>query len=260
MKLRIQFSKKGPVKFIGHLDTMRFFQRALKRACFDLTHSQGFSPHPIMAFAAPLGVGIESDSECFDVEVVSISDSEDMMRRLNAQMCEGIEIRDIRLLPEKSENAMASVKGAAYTVDIEELCKLNQADNIYTDYYFGSDSNEVHQVDEHYTGIDNLDHISQINNMIADMMSRQEILITKKTKKNELTVDIRQGIYELTYDESGLHMTVDASSGGNIRPEQVVEALFKPDTKPNKRVTRNEIYTRNDEGLLVPLIEIGTVF
>ena len=226
MKLRIQFSKKGPVKFIGHLDTMRFFQRALKRAGFDLAYSQGFSPHPIMAFASPLGAGIESDSECFDLEVISISDSDDMMRKLNAQMCEGILIRDIRLLPEKSENAMASVKGAAYTVNIEELCKTD----------------------------------SVINNLISHMMSGQEILITKKTKKNELTVDIRPGIYELTYDESGLHMTVDASSGGNIRPEQVVEALFNPESKPDIKVTRNEIYTRNDEGILVPLIEIGSNF
>lgn len=226
MKLRIQFSKKGPVKFIGHLDTMRFFQRALKRACFDLAYSQGFSPHPIMAFASPLGVGIESDSECFDVEVVSVTDREDMMRGLDEQMCEGIAIRDIRLLPDKTENAMASVKGASYSVDIGELCKPD----------------------------------TLINDLISNMMSKQEILITKKTKKNELTVDIRPGIYELTYDETGLHMTVDASSGGNIRPEQIVEALFKPDAKPQIKITRNEIYTRNDEGVLVPLIEVGSIF
>ena len=51
MKIRIKFAKYGTMKFIGHLDTMRFFQKALRRADIDIKYSEGFSPHQIMSFA-----------------------------------------------------------------------------------------------------------------------------------------------------------------------------------------------------------------
>ena len=60
MKVRIKFSKEGPVKFVGHLDTMRYFQKAIRRANLPVAFSGGYSPHMIMSFAAPLGVGTES--------------------------------------------------------------------------------------------------------------------------------------------------------------------------------------------------------
>ena len=69
MKIRIKFRKYGVMKFIGHLDIMRYFQKAIRRANIDICYSSGFSPHMIMSFAAPLGVGITSDGEYFDIEV-----------------------------------------------------------------------------------------------------------------------------------------------------------------------------------------------
>ena len=59
MKIRIKFKKWGCMKFIGHLDMMRFFQKAIRRANIDIKYSEGYSAHQIMSFAAPLGVGIK---------------------------------------------------------------------------------------------------------------------------------------------------------------------------------------------------------
>ena len=70
MKIRIKFSKQGAMKFIGHLDTMRYFQKAMRRADVDIRYSEGFSPHQIMSFAAPLGVGLTGSGEYLDIEVV----------------------------------------------------------------------------------------------------------------------------------------------------------------------------------------------
>ena len=61
IKIRIKFRKYGVMRFIGHLDIMRYFQKAMRRAEIDICYSEGFSPHQIMSFAAPLGVGITSD-------------------------------------------------------------------------------------------------------------------------------------------------------------------------------------------------------
>ena len=70
MKIRIKFRKYGTMKFIGHLDVMRYFQKAIRRAEVNIRYSEGFSPHQIMSFAAPLGVGITSKGEYVDIEVL----------------------------------------------------------------------------------------------------------------------------------------------------------------------------------------------
>ena len=86
MKLRVKFSKHGVLRFIGHLDVMRYFQKAIRRAGIDIAYSAGFSPHQIMSFAAPLGVGLESNGEYMDIEVNSLTSSKEFIETLNAQM------------------------------------------------------------------------------------------------------------------------------------------------------------------------------
>ena len=66
MKIRVKFSKHGAMKFIGHLDIMRYFQKAIRRAEIPIVFTEGFSPHMVMSFANPLGVGLTSDGEYLD--------------------------------------------------------------------------------------------------------------------------------------------------------------------------------------------------
>ena len=120
MKIRIKFSKTGPVKFIGHLDMMRYFQKAIRRAGIDVTYSGGYSPHQVMSFAAPLGVGLESQGEYFDLELNSFTTCDEIKTRLNTAMAEGIQILSVRILPETAGTAMASVAAAAYEVRFRE--------------------------------------------------------------------------------------------------------------------------------------------
>ena len=82
MKVRIKFSKEGSVKFIGHLDIMRYFQKAIRRADIDIAYSGGFNPHQIMSFAAPLGVGQTSESEYFDIELHTAPSMEELVERI----------------------------------------------------------------------------------------------------------------------------------------------------------------------------------
>lgn len=192
MKVRVKFRKYGPVRFIGHLDVMRFFQKCIRRAGIDVAYTTGYSPHQIMSFAAPLGVGLTSDGEYMDIECNSVTTSQDMTERFNAASVPGIEIVSVVLLPEDAGNAMASVAAASYTVRFRE----------------GREPS--------------FDYMGKL----MDFYAQQEIFITRETKKNTLTVEIRQGIYELWADpeKREIHMLVDASSGGNIKPSQVMEA------------------------------------
>ena len=96
MKIRIKFRKYGVMKFIGHLDIMRYFQKAIRRAGIDICYSAGFSPHMIMSFASPLGVGLTSDGEYLDIEIGNELSSASAVHRLNAVMAEGVEVLSFR--------------------------------------------------------------------------------------------------------------------------------------------------------------------
>ena len=93
MKVRIKFSKHGSMKFIGHLDIMRYFQKAMRRADVAICYSGGFRPHQIMSFAAPRGVGITSNGEYMDIETEDNEDLSTMKERLNNVKAEGLKIR-----------------------------------------------------------------------------------------------------------------------------------------------------------------------
>ena len=112
MRIRIKFRKYGVMRFIGHLDIMRYFQKAMRRANIDIAYSEGFSPHQIMSFAAPLGVGITSDGEYLDIEVHSTKSTDESRDALNAVMVDGIEITEYVVLRQDAKKAMTSVAAA----------------------------------------------------------------------------------------------------------------------------------------------------
>lgn len=224
MKIRIKFSKEGPVKFIGHLDIMRYFQKAIRRADIDIAYSMGFNPHQIMSFASPLSVGHESSGEYFDIELNSMTDTEDIKTRLNAVMTDGIKILKVAALDEGEGNAMASVAAADYLVRFSD--KLTLPDDFkekLTAYY-----------------------------------EQEHILVTKKTKKSEKEIDLKEGIYKLQVREDGVFMQLDAGSGSNLKPGFVLEHFFAtiglelPEFP--FRVRRLETYRRTKKGKLMPLI------
>ena len=104
MKARIKFRKYGSLRFIGHLDVMRFFQKVMRRADIPIAFSGGYSPHMIMSFANPLGIGLTSDGEYFDIELTEAVNSADAVRRMNeACQIEGIEIVSIRRIAEEKK-------------------------------------------------------------------------------------------------------------------------------------------------------------
>ncbi len=232
MKVRVKFKKFGPVRFIGHLDVMRFFQKAIRRAELDIAYSTGYSPHQIMSFAAPLGVGLESNGEYMDIELITATTSQDMIARLNAASVPGIEVISMKELPEGAGNAMASVAAAGYTIRFRE--------------------GRAPQFD--YAG------------KIPEFMSQEKILITKETKKSTLEMDLKPGIYEFKANVDGsLYLLVDASSSGNIKPVMVIEKLLNMygESLPENAlfITREETYTNlaklGKKPRLVPLDAIG---
>ena len=90
---RLLFEKKGNAVWISHLDLMRLFQRAFKRAGLPLTHTQGYNPRPSVSIALPLSVGVESACELLDFELDGqVVDNKEIQARLNNCLVEGIKV------------------------------------------------------------------------------------------------------------------------------------------------------------------------
>ncbi len=93
---RLLFEKKGNAVWISHLDLMRLFQRAFKRAGLPLTHTQGYNPRPSVSIALPLSVGVESGCELLDFELDGITlPGVDIRDRLNRTLVEGVRVLDV---------------------------------------------------------------------------------------------------------------------------------------------------------------------
>ena len=90
---RLLFEKTGSAVWMSHLDLMRLFQRAFKRADMPLKHTQGFNPRPSVSIALPLSVGVESVCELldFDLDGVSIP-CDEITQRLNRCLVDGVQV------------------------------------------------------------------------------------------------------------------------------------------------------------------------
>ena len=233
MNVRVRFAKYGGVKFIGHLDVLRYFQKAVRRAGLKIAYSQGFHPHQIMSFAAPLGVGLESNGEYMDIEVNSIVSCRDVVERLNKASVPGIEVISAVILPENAGNAMASVAAAAYTLEWKEGYEIP----------------------------------SDLENAVLRFYAQDSVMVTKQTKKSTLELDLKPGIYEMKATEDSVYILVDASSSGNIKPALLLEAFYNflgKEFEPLAiQITREETYTnvgKNGKRELVPLDAVGEDF
>ena len=126
MKIRIKYSKLGNLKFIGHLDVMRYFQKEIRRAKLDISYSKGYSPHQIISFAAPLALGITSDGEYFDAEFNSVTTSAEMIEALNAVSVDEIHVTKCVQIPENAKNAMSIVAASDYEITFREQNDLSE--------------------------------------------------------------------------------------------------------------------------------------
>ncbi len=191
MKIRIKFNKSGVMKFIGHLDIMRYFQKAVRRSDIDIAYSGGYSPHQVMSFASPLGVGITSDGEYIDIEINSPITSKEALKRLNDTMAEGIEVLSFRKLPDDSKIAMSIVERADYEVTFRSGYEPEAG----------------------------------WEERITPFFLQDEIIVLKKTKKSEKEVDIKPLIYSIAAQNGKISMQIAAGSVNNLKPELVMEAF-----------------------------------
>ena len=212
---RALFEKTGNARYISHLDLMRVFQRAFKRAGLPLTHTQGFNPRPSVSIALPLSLGVESQCELLDFELERPYACAEIREKLNAALIDGVYIREVYEQGQKLKN----------------LALLQSRLVLEYDRHISDDAEDV----------------------IQSLFSRPELIVEKKGKNGTTQQDIismlrRLAVKKLSDREveiTALHSCQNPS----LNPMQLSAAITKylPGLSPDYvRCFREEIFDTNE--------------
>ena len=192
-KYRVKYTKGSELRFVSHLDLMKLFQRAVRRAGLPIGYSHGFNPHQLMSFGNPLSLGMTSIAEYCDMEFDTETDPEEITKRLRAVMNDGIEIIRISRLPQQVLTAMAELRACEYEAALDRK-------------------------------------IDGLGEKIKAFMAQKEIIALKKTKSFLKETDIRPDIFEMediSDDEtSKIRMLLAAGSTRSLRADLTVQAFY----------------------------------
>lgn len=230
VNIRVKFRRGDEVKFISHLDLMKVFERAIRRARLPIAYSQGFNPHPGMVFGLPLSVGVTSEAEYGDFELTDDGLSmNEFMERLNSQLPLGLEILSAKPRQTK-QNIMATISASEYIVVV------------------GTELN----IDE-----------KTFQAELKKFLSQKEIIVKKKTKSGIKDTDIRSMIFDVDFQLQPMGafniikftMLLSAGSKANLKPELLVETLFGTLGAQFEidRIHRSKLYVKDQEELLDPM-------
>ena len=212
---RILFEKTGNAIYISHLDLMRLFQRAFKRAGLNLKHTQGFSPRAMVSIALPLSVGVESRCEVLDYELVDQALSfEEIRDRLNATMPAGIRVLEAYDSPRKPK----------------DLTHLDIAIRLEYDNGVPQGAAEA----------------------IRALFAREKVIVTKRGKNGPVDQNIVPMIFDLEVNEiSGQELELTArvcAQNPSLNPQLMVNAIEMelPDFRPDfTKISRREVIDPN---------------
>lgn len=214
---RALFEKTGNAAYISHLDLMRLFQRAFKRADLPLTHTKGYNPRPSVSIALPLSLGAESVCELldFDLEGERIP-SDEILNRLNPMLTEGVRVREIY-------DSGAKLKNLSFLT-----CEVT----LEYDAGIPEGSEEA----------------------IRELFRREEILLEKKSKNGPTVQNIIPMIRSLElHRKTEQELVLDAvicCQNPSLNPAQLAAAIETnlPQWKPDfVRICRRELYDHNME-------------
>lgn len=230
-RIRARFKKYGVAKYISHVDVIRVFERAMRRAGIPLAYSKGFRPHPRMSFSPALAVGVTSDSEYLDVDLTDEVALDEFITKLNAALPEGFSVSVSRYISEGEKSITGIIAAGIYSVEA---------------------------VSEQAVSKDNV--ISAVKKLLA----QKELRVVRETKKGTREVDIRPFIHKITVcgilpGDSGirLDMLVAVGSSGNVRPEEIVTILCNPEFLGIEleidKIHRRELFVLEDRKFIQPV-------
>lgn len=212
---RALFEKTGNAVWISHLDLMRVFQRAFKRAGLPLTHTQGFNPRPSVSIALPLSVGVESGCELldFDLDGMDVANDE-ICVRLNQALVEGVRV--LKVYDDGAKIKHLALLRSVLTLEYDAGVSQGTADDI------------------------------------LELLSRPSLTVEKKGKNGVVEQDIISMLRSFNVTQTNREVVIEILAycqNPTLNPMQVVAAVEKylPERRPDHaRCRRVEVYDTNE--------------
>ena len=193
---RARITKDEPLRYISHLDYASLMQRAIRRAKVPAAYSEGFNPHMKLSFASALSVGITSDAEYMDLELMEPMAAEEIMNRFRPALPEGARLLDLRVMTGKPKALMALTDEAAYEIKVP-LCGT----------------------------------FAEAQEAIGAFNAAKECMYLRRTPKKTREIEVRQYICDgirAEMSEDGtlcLTMAIRITPGGSVKPQEILALL-----------------------------------
>ena len=223
MKIWLTIEKGARLRFTGHLDLMRAMQRALRRSDLPVRFSNGFNPHMLLTFAAPLPLGMPGRREILEVPVGQDIDAAEFMDRLNRALPPDIRVRAARAVDDAHPAPMALLKAATYLFELDEECPSSLP----------------------------------TFEALPMLLEKTELIALRKTKTGEKLTDIRPLIHSVeTVAKNCFAATLALCESGTVKPDLFLTELSKIAgvQKPDAMITRLKLLGIKD-GAFCPLEE-----
>jgi len=216
-KVRLKWSKGEEVRFTSHLDALRTFERAIRRCGIPIAYSEGFHPHPRIAFGPPLPLGFVSEAEFLDIQL-SEPFSNEHLSRLNKSLPQGFKIMEAKTIFTKAESLSSTINAALYTVEVP------------------------------FSG-------KEIQEKIEYILSLRNLMVSRVSKEELKEVDIRFEILKLENDGSTFSMLLSVGSAGYAKPQEVLIYGFGMKEKEvlSMLLKREGLFVKRQEQLLSPM-------
>ncbi|HXG60201.1 MAG TPA: TIGR03936 family radical SAM-associated protein [Planctomycetota bacterium] len=182
---RVRFTKTGRMRFLSHHDLMRLWERALRRTGLPLRFTEGYNPHPILAFPTALALGIESFDEVFEFELTGWTAPRQIERLLAAQLPEGMSVLSVEAFDRKDRSYVDFV-------EYEALCPGQGG---------------------------------RVPDAIRAFLARAECPVERVSDKGSRTIDIRPYVMALDSEGDRVFLRLRVTDQGTARPDEVLRAL-----------------------------------
>ena len=223
MRIVAVYEKSERVRHIGHLDLMRFMQRALRRSGLPVAYSKGFNPHVLVSFASALSVGAVGLREVMDADMAEDVTPERFVEVMRRTLPPELYIREAYAVDDHHPAAMALVKAARYDLLIPEEAAAER-----------------------------------LTAACGTILEKETIPAVRKTKSGLKDVDIKPLIYALRAENGHIDCTLALTEQQSCKPDMLLTALcaeagIDPEAKPAMRVTREALLGTDEAGTLVPV-------
>jgi len=202
---RVRFTKTGKMRFLSHHDLMRLFERALRRTGLPLRMTEGYNPHPVIAFPTALGLGIESLDEILEFELTSWTSPKGIEKLLGEQLPEGVTVASAEAFDRKQRSFVNFV-------EYEASCP---------------------------------GQFEGLADRIRAFLALKECPVERVSDKGSKTVEIRQYVMALDAESDRLYLRIRVTDQGTAKPEEVLRSIgIRVDETVRVRKTYTEVAVR----------------